>query len=139
MKAASTISRRKFIRISTLSGAAVFAIGYLEMKGKEPQIMNFSGDESLGSKMNAYIFIDGAGKISIYNHRPEMGQGTFESIPMIIAEELEVNMEAVSILASPANKAIYGDQMVSGSRSVRGNYDLMRKMGASARETLVTA
>jgi isoquinoline 1-oxidoreductase beta subunit len=139
MKAASIISRRKFIRISTLSGAAIFAIGYLEMKGKEPQIMNFSGDESLGSKMNAYIFIDSNGKISIYNHRPEMGQGTFESIPMIIAEELEVNMEAVSILASPANKAIYGDQMVSGSRSVRGNYDLMRKMGASARETLVTA
>lgn len=139
MKAPSTISRRKFIRISTLSGVAVFAIGYLQSRGKEPQIMNFSGDDSLGSRMNAYIFIDSTGKITIYNHRPEMGQGTFESIPMIIAEELEVNIESVNILASPANRAIYGDQQVSGSRSIRGNFELMRKMGASARETLITA
>jgi isoquinoline 1-oxidoreductase beta subunit len=139
MKASSTLSRRKFIRVSTLSGAAIFAIGYLQMRGKSPQIMNFSGDESLGSKMNAYIFIDSTGKITLYNHRPEMGQGTFESIPMIIAEELEVGMEAVTVLPSPANKSIYGDQMVSGSRSIRGNYELMRKMGASARETLITA
>src|SRR5215471_17211105 len=139
MKAPSSISRRKFIRISTLSGVAIFAIGYLQLKGKEPRIMNFSGDESLGSRMNAYIFIDSTGKITIYNHRPEMGQGTFESIPMIIAEELEVNIENINILASPANRSVYGDQQVSGSRSIRGNYELVRKMGASVRETLITA
>ena len=87
--------------------------------------------------MNAYIFIDISGRISIYNHRPEMGQGTFESIPIIIAEELEVDVTKVNILQSPASRKLYGDQMVVGSHSISSNYDLMRKIGASAKEILI--
>ena len=139
MKTAQKIQRREFIRLTALSGAALFVIGYLEVKGKEPQIANLSGDESLGSKLNAYIFIDSSGKITIYNHRPEMGQGTFESIPMIIAEELEVDITKVDIMQSPASRKVYGDQMVVGSRSISGNYELMRKIGASAKEILILA
>ena len=117
----------------------MFVIGYLEVKGRAPQIANLSGEDSLGEKMNAYIFIDSSGRISIYNHRPEMGQGTFEAIPMIIAEELEVDITKVNILQSPASRKLYGDQMVVGSRSISGNYDLMRKIGASAKEILIMA
>jgi isoquinoline 1-oxidoreductase beta subunit len=122
-----------------MSGAALFVIGYVDAKGKPYQIVNFSGEESLGAKMNAYIFIDSSGRITIYNHRPEMGQGTYESIPMIIAEELEVDINKVNIMQSPADRKIYGDQMVVGSRSISGNFDLMRKIGASAKEILIIA
>jgi isoquinoline 1-oxidoreductase beta subunit len=139
MKTAQKIQRREFIRLTALSGAALFVIGYLEVEGKGPQIANFSGDDSLGSKLNAYIFIDSTGRITIYNHRPEMGQGTFESIPMIIAEELEVDIVKVDIMQSPASRKVYGDQMVVGSRSISGNYELMRKVGASAKEILILA
>ncbi len=89
--------------------------------------------------LNPFIFIDSSGKIILYNHRPEMGQGTFEAIPMIIAEELEVDMNSITIMPSPADRKIYGDQMVVGSRSINGNYDLMRKIGASAKEMLIAA
>ena len=139
MKTAHPIQRREFIRLTALSGAALFVIGYFEVKGGPPQIANLSGDESLGAKLNAYIFIDSSGKITIYNNRPEMGQGTFESIPMIIAEELEADITKVNIMASPASRKVYGDQMVVGSRSISGNYELMRKIGASAKEILITA
>jgi isoquinoline 1-oxidoreductase subunit beta len=139
MKTTKIIQRRAFIRLTAMSGAALFVIGYLDVKGKPSQIVNFSGEESLGAKMNAYIFIDSSGRITIYNNRPEMGQGTFESIPMIIAEELEVDINKVNIMQSPADRKIYGDQMVVGSRSISGNFDLMRKIGASAKEILIIA
>jgi isoquinoline 1-oxidoreductase beta subunit len=122
-----------------MSGATVFVVGYFNERGKSPQIANFSGDDSLGAKMNAYIFIDSSGRVTIYNNRPEMGQGTFESIPMIIAEELEVDINKVNIMQSPASRKLYGDQMVVGSRSISDNFDLMRKIGASAKEILITA
>ncbi|MFI5156608.1 MAG: molybdopterin cofactor-binding domain-containing protein, partial [Chitinophagales bacterium] len=139
MKSKTSIPRRTFIRLSALSGASLFAIGFLQSDGKEPEIVNLSGEDALGTRMNAYIFIDVLGLVTIFNHRPEMGQGTFESIPMIIAEELEVDINAVNIMASPANRSLYGSQMVVGSQSIRSNYELMRKIGASARETLVNA
>jgi len=139
MRTAQIIQRRDFIRLTALSGAALFVIGFLDVKGKTPQIANLSGDESPGAKMNAYIFIDSSGMITIFNNRPEMGQGTFESIPMIIAEELEVDIQKVNIMQSPASRKLYGDQMVVGSRSISGNFDLMRKIGASAKEILIMA
>jgi isoquinoline 1-oxidoreductase beta subunit len=137
MKTPSTIARRKFLQLTAMSGAGV-ALGYLLVSGKEPKIVHVNiGDDSLESEINPYIFIDNKGKITLFNHRPEMGQGTYEAIPMIIAEELEVNIEDVNIMASPANREKYGDQMVVGSRSMAGNYDLMRKIGASAKEMFI--
>src|SRR5579862_6222727 len=139
MKPFQKIPRRHFIRLAAVSGAAVFAIGVVQSKMNLPVIRNFSSDDSLGAKMNAYIFIDSSGKITILNHRPEMGQGTFESIPMIIAEELEVDINKVNILQAPASPSLYGDQMVVGSQSIPGSFDLMRKIGASARQILIIA
>lgn len=139
MKTPSKIARRKFLQLTAMSGAGV-ALGYLLVSGKEPKIVHINiGDDSLASEVNPYIFIDTKGKITLFNHRPEMGQGTYEAIPMIIAEELEVNIEDVNIMPSPANREKYGDQMVVGSRSMAGNYDLMRKIGASAKEMFIAA
>src|SRR4051794_33867916 len=137
MKTPNKIARRKFLQLTAFSGAGV-ALGYMFASGKEPQIAHVNiGDDSLESEVNPYIFIDSKGKITLFNHRPEMGQGTYEAIPMIIAEELEVNIDDVNIMPSPANREKYGDQMVVGSRSMASNYDLMRKIGASAKEMFV--
>ncbi|MDE3182328.1 MAG: xanthine dehydrogenase family protein molybdopterin-binding subunit [Bacteroidota bacterium] len=139
MKFESKIPRRKFLKVSAISGAFL-ALGYISIFGEEPKIVNLNliNDEP-GTALNPFIFIDSRGKITLYNHRPEMGQGTFEAIPMIIAEELEVDMNHITIMPSPADRRIYGDQMVVGSRSINGNYDLMRKIGASAKEMLIAA
>jgi isoquinoline 1-oxidoreductase subunit beta len=139
MKTLRKIQRREFIRLVAIPGAALFVVGYLSVKDKGPEIVSFSDGDSPEARMNAYILIDSSSGVTLLNHRPEMGQGTFESIPMIIAEELEVDIHKVNIMQSPADRALYGDQMVVGSRSIAGNFDLMRKMGASAKETLITA
>ncbi len=133
------IPRRKFIGLAVGSGA-LLALGFLPSAGKKSRIVNLmlEGVDPV-IELNPYIFITTSGKITIFNHRPEMGQGTFQAIPMIVAEELEVDMDKIEILQSPANRSRYGDQMVVGSRSIRGNYELMRKIGATAKEMLIRA
>ena len=138
MKPKHKIARRDFIKLTGISGAFL-VLGCTPSTDKKSKIVNLSQEEELGTAMNQYIFIDTKGGITLFNHRPEMGQGTFESIPMILAEELEVSMDQVRILPSPADHSKYGDQMVVGSRSIRSNYDLMRKMGATAKMMLVQA
>lgn len=116
------------------------ALGYLSIFGQEPRIVNLDlQDEDTKSELNPFIFINSDGKITLLNHRPEMGQGTFGAIPMIIAEELEVDIDTINIMPSPADRAKYGDQMVVGSQSIHRNYDQMRKVGASAKEMLISA
>jgi isoquinoline 1-oxidoreductase beta subunit len=72
----------------------------------------------------------------MFNHRPEMGQGTFQAIPMILAEELEVDINKVHIKQSAASRELYGSQMVVGSRSIQTEFDKLRIMGATARDML---
>ena len=139
MKFSSSIPRRKFLKISALSGTFL-ALGYMSIFGEDPKIVNLDlQDDSTESELSPFIFIDSKGKITLLNHRPEMGQGTFEAIPMIIAEELEVDMDKINIMPSPADRSKYGSQMVVGSQSIHGNYDLMRKVGASAKAMLISA
>jgi isoquinoline 1-oxidoreductase beta subunit len=138
MKKIHHLPRREFIRLTAMSGACL-AIGLSFREGQRKNIVNLSSAPHSTTSVNAFIFIEPSGKITIFNHRPEMGQGTFESIPMIIAEELEVDIDKVEILPSPANRSKYGDQMVVGSHSIQGNFEWMRKVGASAREMLITA
>lgn len=91
-----------------------------------------------GAQLNPFIVIDQSGKVTLMNHKPEMGQGVFQAMPMLIAEELEVDMEEVDIVQSQGNKK-YGNQMVGGSNSVRGEWEPLRKVGAAAREMLQQA
>ena len=138
MLTSTKIARRDFIKVST-AASALLALGYSSF-GKESHIVNLTlaGSEQV-TELNPYIFIEASGKITIFNHRPEMGQGTFQSIPMIVADELEVDIEKITIAQSPADRSKYGDQMVVGSRSIQNNFELMRKVGATAKEMLLRA
>lgn len=135
----ATHTRREFIRLGSLSAGSVLALGFLPASGNEIEIINLGSGTLPGTQLNAYIFIDGSGKITIYSHRPEMGQGTFQSMPMIIAEELEADIKNITIAASPADRSKYGDQNVSGSRSTQSQFTPMRKVGAAAKAMLIQA
>ncbi len=139
METTNKIHRRKFIRLAAMSAGAVLAVGYLPGTDKQSRIVNLSTADIPGLGLNQYIFIDSSGKITLFNHRPEMGQGTFQAIPMILAEELEVDINKVEIMQSPADRSKYGDQMVVGSRSIQSQFTAMRKMGAAAKEMLIKA
>jgi isoquinoline 1-oxidoreductase beta subunit len=84
--------------------------------------------------LNQFIVVNSSGRVLLFNHRPEMGQGTFQSVPMILSEELEVDVNSIDILPSEANEKKYGNQNVVGSRSIQTEFENLRKMGASARE-----
>ena len=138
MKALQTLHRREFLKLSAISGAFL-AIGCSPVPGKEAAVKNLSALPAEQLTLNQFVRIGKDGSITLLNHRPEMGQGTFQSIPMILAEELEVAVDTVEIIPSIADRGLYGSQAVSGSRSIRTEYDIVRKMGAAAREMLIEA
>jgi isoquinoline 1-oxidoreductase beta subunit len=133
------LSRRNFIKISSLSSAALTLGFYFPAGAKEADVVTNSTAESLGLELNAFVTIDKSGKVTITNHRSEMGQGSFQSVPQIIGEELEVDMNSVNIVFGPGNSQKYGSQLTGGSSTIRGAYQHLSRVGASAREMLKQA
>jgi isoquinoline 1-oxidoreductase beta subunit len=133
-----TISRRDFLKVSAISGA-VFSLGfYLPATGKVKVIKTVEA-ETFGVELNAWIHIDTSGKVTIFSHRAEMGQGVYQAIPQIVAEELEVNLNEVNIVFAQGDQKKYGNQVTGGSSTVRGSYKNLLKLSASAREMLIEA
>ena len=97
-----------------------------------------------GFAPNGFIRIDQDGRVTIIVCQVEMGQGTFTSCPMLVAEELEVDLSQVQTEQAPPSEALYrnqliGIQMTGGSTSIRAFYEPLRRAGATAREMLIAA
>lgn len=129
-----TLSRRTFIKLGGITSLGLVIGITRNAEGLDV----ITADPELAS-LNQFISIGTDGVVTLLNHRPEMGQGTFQSIPMILAEELDVDIDKVIIKPSAANSALYGSQMVVGSRSIQTEFEKLRKMGATAREMLKQA
>lgn len=127
------ISRRHFIKSTGTAGFALW-LG-LSAKGQPLKVAG----SSLQENFSPFIRIESNGKITIYNTKPEMGQGTFQSFPALIAEELEVTLDQVNILQSNGEKELGTGQRAGGSASIRTSYLAMRKIGAAARTVLIIA
>ena len=118
----------------------VLALGYyMPALGKAEKIITAGSAESLNIEMNAWITIHPSGKVTITNHRAEMGQGSFQSVPQILAEELEVDLDQIDIVFAPSNQQKYGSQVTGGSSTIRGSYKKLLKLSATAREMLIEA
>jgi len=139
MEIQKNISRRNFIKLSGLTGTALTLGVYFPSNATEAGVITVEAAEAMGIDMNAWISIDTAGKVTITNHRSEMGQGSWQSVPQIIAEELEVNLNSVQIVFAQGNSAKYGSQVTGGSSTVRGTYKKLLNLSATAREMLIEA
>lgn len=133
------ISRRNFIKLSGMTGAVLSLGFYFPANAKEAEIINVETASNTGIDLNAWISIDTSGKVTITNHRAEMGQGSFQSVPQIIAEELEVDLNSVNIIFAQGNSAKYGSQITGGSSTIRGSYKNLLQLSATAREMLIEA
>ncbi|MDF0542934.1 xanthine dehydrogenase family protein molybdopterin-binding subunit [Sphingobium sp. H39-3-25] len=91
------------------------------------------------AQLNAFVMIGSDGKVTIKARNPEIGQGIKTSLPMLIAEELDVEWSAVLIETPDADEAVYGVQLAGGSRSIPAAWEPMRRVGAAARWMLVQA
>ena len=135
-----SLSRRHFLRLSSMSGVALTVGLYIPSLAKaKPIIITAETAENLGLELTAWVSIDKNGKVTIFNHRSEMGQGSFQAVPQMIAEELEVNLDEVNILFAPGAQGKYGPQITGGSSTVRGGYKQLLRTGATAREMLIQA
>lgn len=139
----TSIKRRTFLKqigVTTSAFGLGVVLPYCSLVKEEPmgiiELFKANIDESAqGIGLNPYLFIEPSGKIIIFAHRPEMGQGTFQSIPLLIAEELGVELADITIKLPPIRKGFVG-QGVGGSASIRTMWMPMRKIGATAREML---
>jgi len=126
------VSRREFLSIGATVGGGLL----LGFELPAPPASPFSP--------NAFIRIDRDGRVTLIMHKVEMGQGTYTSMSMLLAEELEVDLGDVRLEHAPADDAryaepLFGVQETGGSTSVRGNWEPLRRAGASARSLLVAA
>lgn len=118
-----------------MTGAAL-TLGLHAVHGGEIKVVKA---DVANVELNAWISIDSSGKVTIMNHRAEMGQGAYQSVPQMIAEELEVDLDKVDIVFGIGNEKKYGSQITGGSSTVRSAYKHLGRMGASAREMLLAA
>ncbi len=151
-------SRRRFLQVGAASGGGLligFSLFGCEQKKpsdrKAPPAEKAVGaaataesNRAPGLAPNAFIRIDRDGLVTLIMHKVEMGQGTFTSMPMLLAEELGVDLAKVKLEQAPADNNLYSDpmlggQVTGGSTSVRAAWKPLREAGAAARSVLVAA
>jgi isoquinoline 1-oxidoreductase beta subunit len=133
----TNLSRRNFLVTSAAVGGGLMLSLSLPFGQSEAA-------DSLTFTPNAFIRIDSDGQVVLTMSYVEMGQGTYTSIPMLIAEELEVNLKQVKLEHAPPNEKVYanpllGVQATGNSNAMRGAWKPLREAGATARTMLIAA
>jgi isoquinoline 1-oxidoreductase beta subunit len=127
--------RRDFLKVSG-SAAGGLALAFYLPTARQAQAAD-------GGSPNAWVKIAADNTVTIMNARSEMGQDVYTSMPMLVAEELEVDINAIKVeFAPPAEvyiNSLLGGQITGGSTAVRDAWEKLRKAGASARMMLVAA
>jgi isoquinoline 1-oxidoreductase beta subunit len=128
-------ARRDFLKVSG-SAAGGLALAFYLPAARMAQAAD-------GGSPNAWVKIAADNTVTIMVARSEMGQDVYTSMPMLIAEELEVDVNAIKVeFAPPAEvyiNSLLGGQLTGGSTAVRDAWEKLRKAGASARMMLVAA
>ncbi|MBD1395347.1 xanthine dehydrogenase family protein molybdopterin-binding subunit [Mucilaginibacter glaciei] len=134
-----TVSRRNFLRTTGITGAALCLGFSFVADGKENEVIVTTDAEQSALELNAWIKIDSNGLVTLIDHRAEMGQGSYQSVAQMLAEELEVNLKDVNVVFAQGDPKKYGGQITGGSSTIRGSYKKLLKLSATAREVLITA
>jgi isoquinoline 1-oxidoreductase beta subunit len=137
------LSRRHFLSVGAAVGGGLL-IGFTA----GPSIGTAEAAKTAATEPftpNAFIRIGSDGQVVMIMPYVEMGQGTYTSIPMLIAEELEVDLKQVRVEPAPPNEKLYGNPLLGGiqatgnSNAIRGSWQPLRQAGATARTMLVAA
>lgn len=129
------VDRRSFLRVAAIAGGGLMLSAYVEPV-HDLLAKALPADPFMP---NAFIKIALDGKITIIGKNPEIGQGIKTSLPMIIADELDVDWKDVSVEQGIVDTPKYGGQSAGGSTATPGNWDNHRRVGAAGRAMMIAA
>ena len=158
MRPVAQLSRREFLNATaTVSGGLVLALTLPGPTGKAHSRAAahaaarpgaavpgaVEGAVLPGSQVNAWLKIGRDNSITVLVDRSEMGQGVYTALPMLLAEELNVDFNVIRVVAAPVGDAYIspgnGGQITGTSNSVQESWDKLRMAGATARTLLISA
>ncbi len=125
------VNRRFFLRATALAGGGMLLGTYADPLAAQ--------GSNAAPQLTPFVRINPDGKVTIIAKNPEIGQGMKTMLPMLIAEELDVAWEDVSIEQAEEDQALYGSQFAGGSSGTPTNWEPMRRVGAAARQMIITA
>lgn len=142
-------SRRTLLKVGSLALGGL-VIGFtLPFAGRSfaEQILNEGPEDqpmSNATALDAFISIDRDGQVTFTVPKIEMGQGAQSGLAVMVAEELEIGLEQITLKEAPPNEQIYNDKLLNfqatgGSTSIRSNWEPLRQAGAAARLLLIQA
>lgn len=135
----TSIGRRSFLKVSlTAGGGLVLGFsGLISCTNKsEEEILELPKE---WFEINGYLKIGDNGVVTIMSPNPEIGQNVKTSMPMLVAEELDVDWKNVIVEQAPLNTTLYTRQLAGGSASISQSWKGMRTTGATARQMLCEA
>jgi isoquinoline 1-oxidoreductase subunit beta len=132
----TAIARRSFIKTTAMTGGGIM-LGFTLLSSCQSK----TEEEVLAMPqewfdINAYLRIGDNGVVTIFTPNPEFGQNVMTSMPMIVAEELDVDWKKVIVEMAPYNAQLYGMQFTGGSRGIMSKWEPLRMAGATARQML---
>ena len=132
----TSLNRRSFLKASSLAGGGMM-LGFNWMAGCQTPSDVARAMPDSWSNLNAYLKIGNNGVVTIMSPNPEIGQNVKTAMPMIIAEELDVDWKDVIVEQAPLDTDNFRRQLAGGSQSIRQGWNTLRTVGATARRMLM--
>jgi isoquinoline 1-oxidoreductase subunit beta len=132
--ATMNVSRREFLRVSALAGGGMLIAWHLD-----PVAEVLAQFRQPALSPNAFIKITPDNVVTLIAKNPEVGQGVKTSMVQLIAEELDVDWNAIKIEQADVDMATYGPQNAGGSTATPTNWEPLRRVGAAGRHMMLAA
>jgi isoquinoline 1-oxidoreductase subunit beta len=130
------VNRRTFLQVAAAAGGGFVLASYLDPFDLFAQAGGGSAPTLLPT---SFVTVHADGLVTIVAKNPEIGQGVKQMLPMLVAEELDVEWKDVRVEQGDLDPARYGVQSAGGSTATPGNWEPMRRVGAAARHMLIAA